>query len=319
MGRMYHISVIVFISVGVLLACRSDDRPTLKPSGLEPQTTVSLRSGDITAVFVDNSAYGPHHRAGYNGIAELYHTAQDSSLFVPAYAGYNIEHYFGGDSLSQLFEPRRHPMELYQSGEQEVLLYQPPTSISGVETLTRFELEPPHYIDVTFQCIFHSDDIFQHGYAGIFWASYINAPADRHIYFLGREKGADPEKWISAFSEKHGLRSTHLLEQDDSPLFFAENFNVVLAAHFSEYRFTRPFYFGRFHNMAYALLFDSPERIRFSQSPTGGGDRNPAWDFQFIIREYQLEKIYTYNARIVYKPFQSREDVRREYEGVEGT
>ncbi|HKJ67845.1 MAG TPA: hypothetical protein VKA68_07795 [bacterium] len=311
---MCCISVIVLVFVSLSVACGGDDGQTLKPSGLEPQTAVTLRTGDITAVFVDNSAFGPHHRAGYNGIAELYHTEQDSSLFVPAYAGYNIEHYFGGDSLQELFEPRRHPMELYRSGDQEVLLYQPPTPVSGVESLTRFVLEPPHYIDVTFRCVFHSEDIFQHGYAGIFWASYINAPADRHIYFPGHPEGDEEETWIRAFSEKHGVRSTHRWEQDDSPLFFAENFNVVLASHFSEYRFTRPFYFGRFHNMAYALLFDSRERIRFSQSPTGGGDRNPAWDFQLIVRDYQLENIYSYHARIVYKPFISREDIRREYE-----
>ena len=52
--------------------------------------------------------------------------------------------------------------------------------------------------------------------------------------------------------------------------------------------------------------------IRFSQSPTGGGDRNPAWDFQFIIRSFEINKDYSYRARIVYKPFLSPEDVMNE-------
>jgi len=48
---------------------------------------VVLQAGDLRAVIVNNNAFGDRHRAGYSGIAALYHAAQDSSPFVPEYSG----------------------------------------------------------------------------------------------------------------------------------------------------------------------------------------------------------------------------------------
>ena len=282
--------------------------------GRQPLRTVAMGNDELSVVLVDNSSFGENHRAGYNGIAELRHIEQDSSIFVPFYAGFNLEHIFGGDSLPVLFEPRKHEMRLFRLSERRALLYQPPTPLSHVESWTVFELVEPHYIDVTFECRIHSDDFFRHGYAGLFWASYIHAPEDKKIYFLGHEKGADSTRWIAAFSEKHGVKSTHRWARDTTLVYFAPNFNATLASHFSDYVFEYPFYFGRFHNMVLAYMFDPPEGIRFSQSPTGGGKTNPAWDFQFIIPHFKPGEIYSFRARIVYKPFVSMEDVRREYE-----
>ena len=121
----------------------------LRPQNLAPQNTLGIEKGDLKLRIVNNMPYGPDHRAGYNGISNLNHPAQDSTPFVPFYAGFNLEHIFGGDSLIQLFEPRRHPMVLSQSGENEVLLYQTPTPLSGLERLTSFNLVAPHYIDKT--------------------------------------------------------------------------------------------------------------------------------------------------------------------------
>ena len=276
---------------------------------------VTLKVGDITATFIDNSAFGEQHRAGYNGIAELRHSAQESTLFVPLYAGFNIEHIFGGDSLIELFEPRRHPVELERLSDTQVQLHQPETPLSHVESWTTFTLTPPHYIDVDFRCIFHSTEFFKHGYAGIFWASYINAPPDRKIYFLGHKKEHHEREWITAWSPEHGLNSTHRSENDAFHMFVAPNFNVVLAKGMSDYRWREPFYYGRFHNMVFAYMFAVPpnEIIRFSQSPTGGGEKNPAWDFHLLIPDVMINKPYTFSARLVYKEFISAEDIAAEY------
>jgi len=80
-----------------------------KAVGLNEENVVIIENGNLKVVFVDNEAFGTVHRAGYNGIAELYHRANASAIFVPQYAGFNLEHVFGGDSLAQLFEPRLHP------------------------------------------------------------------------------------------------------------------------------------------------------------------------------------------------------------------
>ena len=309
-SRIFLFSIVLLFLTSY---CSRHARPTLNPALTQPQKTVALSAGDLRVVFVDNSAYGSTHRAGYNGIAELRHSGQDSSVFVPFYAGFNLEHVFGGDSLKELFEPRRNPMLLYKISDRQVALYQPETPLSHVESLTTFELVQPHYIDVTFQCIIHSKEFFKHNYAGLFWASYIHAPEDKHIYFWGRKKDESTDQWVSAFSKKHGVKSTHLYENDKENIYFAPNFNATLASHFSDYVYSEPFYFGRFHNMALAYLFDRAQGIRFSQSPTGGGAKNPAWDFQFIIPNFKVGKVYSFKARVVYKPFAGAEDIMAEY------
>ena len=295
-------------------SCSEKKNKTLKPEGYESENVLSVENGDLKAIFVDNSEIKPHHRAGYNGIAQLYHAREDSGIFVPAYAGFNLEHIFGGDSLVQLFEPRLHPMELYRKSESEVLLYQAPTPLSSVESLTSFTVVSPHYIDVTFECIFHDTSFFSHDYAGLFWASYIDNPPDKKIYFKGHiEPASDSIVWIAAWSDKHGDSSTHKAADGEHDFYFADNFNARLASNFSAYRYAEPYFFGRYKGMVLAFLLDGPDVIRFSQSPTGGGGRNPAWDFQYLIPSPELGKKYSFKARIIYKPFVNENDIAEEY------
>ena len=76
-----HALIFIMVTCGFLtLYCSSKKIIRLKPEQLLPQKTVSLSNANIKAVFVDNSAYGEVHRAGYNGISELSHTAQDSFI-----------------------------------------------------------------------------------------------------------------------------------------------------------------------------------------------------------------------------------------------
>jgi hypothetical protein len=283
--------------------------------GLTDSSTspITLSAGDLTATFADNTAYGEHHRARYNGISELRHASATDNLFVPAYAGFNLEHFFGGDFLEELFEPREHPMVLTQVDDRTVKLYQPPPPRSKVETSTLFTLVPPHYIDVEVDIILHDLSPFQHGYAGLFWASYIHQPEDMKIYFWGLENGEGDPTWVAASTPKHGVLSSHLHVEDDYQAYYAENFNTTLASNFSEHRYLEPFYYGLSGDMVYAIFFDRTEGIRFSQSPSGGGEGNPAWDHHLLIPDPQVAKIYTYRARLMYKPFKGGEDVREEF------
>ena len=73
--------------------------------------------------------------------------------------------------------------------------------------------------------------------------------------------------------------------------------------------------------MTLLFMFDADERFRMSHSPNGGGrddglnTTRPAWDFQFIIPEFDVEAKYGFSARMVYGPRMSREKVMGEYEG----
>ena len=305
---------VLMAAIVLLTSCPGGETSSLKPKGYESENILTVETGDLKGVFVDNTEIKPDHRPGYNGIAQLYHKRQDSGIFVPAFAGFNLEHIFGGDSLHQVFEPRRHPMTLYRKTENAVMLHQSPTPLSRVESLTTFEMVAPHYVDITFSCLLHSKDFFQHDYAGFFWASYIQSPPDRKIYFLGvAENETTSPSWIGAWSEVHGVASTHRSLGDDHDFFFDDNLSPRLASHFSSYRYTEPYFFGRYGDMVLAFMFDSREVIRFSQSPTGGGGLNPAWDFQYLIPSPQEGKRYSFKARIIYKPFISENDVVEEY------
>jgi len=275
---------------------------------------ITIQAGDLTATFADNEAYGPVHSQKYNGISELRHVSATDNLFVPDYAGFNLEHFFGGDLLEELFEPRLCPMVLTQLDARSVRLHQAPTPISKVESETVFTVVPPHFIDVEVKVVFHDLAEFSHGYAGVFWASYINLPEDRHIYFFGTSPDNPEPHWISAFSEKHGVKSTHLHVDDTFQPYFAPDFNAVLASHFSDYRYVEPFYYGRRGDMVYAIFFDRTEGIRFSQSPTGGGHTNPAWDHQLVVPDPKIGTPYSYRARLMYKPWVSNEDVRETFQ-----
>jgi hypothetical protein len=235
------------------------------------------------------------------------------------YAGFNLEHIFSGDSMADKFEPRRHPMTLTRIDQNTVELHQSATPVSNLESWTRFVLQPPHYLDVEFRCQAHPSDYFAHGYIGLFWASYINAPEDKHIYFWGNSTQDPSPRWISAFSESHGSKSTHRSAQDSRTLFFADNFSTqFLARDYSDFRFLKPVYYGRFRNMVLVYMFDNDPDVRFSQSPTGGGPLNPAWDFQFIIQPFKFDTTYSFKSRIVYKPFVSATDVIEEFEKWSG-
>jgi hypothetical protein len=279
---------------------------------------VRLAAGDLEIVVADNAAWPPHHRAGYNGLASLTHTAEPRNLFVPAYAGLNLEHILGGaetrDGPDPLFEPRQCPIELRRVGDLRVEMHQPPTSHKGLESAMRFTLVPPHYVDVVYECI-PRRATFERGYAIVFWASYIHAPPDKAIHFLGREEGeAAGERWITAVSPAHGQLSTHRWVSDPDSPPPVPNHPLTLVFHFSKYRYTRPFYYGRFHDMVYQIQFDDPARVRLSQSPTGGGETNPAWDWQFLIRDCRVGHLYRLRARVVYKKFVSEADCLAEDE-----
>ena len=68
--------------------------------------------------------------------------------------------------------------------------------------------------------------------------------------------------------------------------------------------------------MAFGQAFSSADAVRFSQSPSGGGEGNPAWDFQLIVPEAKVNEEIRLRMRLVYKPWKGREDVLSEVRAV---
>ncbi|MCI0541353.1 MAG: hypothetical protein L0Z50_39650 [Verrucomicrobiales bacterium] len=276
----------------------------------------TFQAGDLTAVIGDNAAYADR-RPGYNGLHRLVHrTKPDPSLF--GIAGLNLEHIFDGDKdlldlagdRKVFFEPRHHPMELRKLSPLEAELYQSPTPTFFLESWTRFKLAPPHAIDFTFRCQAHQH-VFRHGYIGLFWASYINAPENKSVYFK------DPKGWVQLCTQEHNNQSTVRHVDDKRELAFIPVREQTLYKNFSPLRFAEPFFYGYFGAAhVFVLMFDRAEGIRFSHSPSSGGAPsfpNPAWDFQFIIPQYEVLQNYGFRARAVYRERCSREEIEREY------
>lgn len=274
---------------------------------------VELKRSAVTAIVVDNEAIDvvqlPKHRAGYNGVASLTHKSRSENLFVPSIAGLNYEHIHDGTLAvdKERFEPRRSPMQLRVIDDFTVEVYQPPTPNWKLESCGRYRLLSDGTIEYTFECIPRAKT-FQQGYIGLFWASYIHNPQDRAINFVGRS--ADDESkssdWIKALSPRHGVDSTHPPAGPLPDLNVNPKFSLTLVNHPSKVVYTKPWYFGVSHEMAYALIFRSRDRIWFAQSPTGGGAANPAWDFQWFIPDYKVDEAYGFVMRAVYVPFQDR-------------
>ena len=78
--------------------------------------------------------------------------------------------------------------------------------------------------------------------------------------------------------------------------------------------------------MAYAQIFRSQDNIRLSQSPSGGGNGNPAWDFQYFIPDPKVGRRYQIVMRVLYTPLtqkvpteQAHENARKDIKQVSFT
>jgi hypothetical protein len=271
----------------------------------------TFQAGDLTAVIGDNEAYDGR-RPGYNGIHRLVHRSRPESLF--GIAGLNHEHIFDGRQElvadpKVYFEPRNAPLTLTRISETEAELHQPPTPTFFLESWTRFKLVAPHYIDFTYRCKPHQH-AFRNGYIGLFWASYIEAPENKAIYFR------DDKGWVQYCTQRHNDESTVRHVDDRLALAIEAGGRDTLYRNYSPLRFAEPFYYGLAGTHVYALMFDRTEGIRFSHSPSSGGPPshpNPAWDWQFIVPRYDVLQEYGYRARVVYREKCSREEIQREF------
>ena len=276
---------------------------------------VVLQRGPVTAIIVDNAAVDvpelPAHRAGYNGVASLTHRDRPANLFVPSIAGLNFEHIHDGTAagLVEKFEPRKFPMQLRVVDSHTVELYQPPTGNWQLESCGRYELLDDGCIEYTFECIPRAD-AYRQGFIGLFWASYIHRPEDKAIHFPGiiRGKGAQTS-WIRAETPMHGVDSTHPPADYAHEIAVDDDFPLTLVNHPSKYVHTEPWYYGVSHSMALVQMFRDRDQIWLAQSPSGGGNGNPAWDFQWFIPNYRMNEAYGFQMRAAYLPFESHEQV----------
>jgi hypothetical protein len=285
---------------------------------------IVIRRGPVEIIVLDNDAEQserlPEHRRGYSGVAAIRHDVQPRGsdmqarrLFVPFYAGLNFEHIHDGTTQERdiLFEPRVSPNRLRRVDDFTVELYQPPTATWGVESCQRYELLEDGTIQLTIEVIPRKAS-FHYGYMGLFWASYIHRPESTDIFFRGiAEPTHDASGWIRGVTPAHGTRSTHLGSGDERVFKHDRDFPLTLAFNNSPHRFSEPWYYGVSHGMAFVQMFRPADQVRLTQSPSGGGDDNPAWDFQYFVDDVKVGRLYRFVMRATYLPYESTEQVGR--------
>ncbi len=289
--------------------------------------TARINNGFLQAVVADNESYGTDHRPGYNGVSELRLAySAKKSLFVPLYAGLNFEHILSGDSTSyawHIFEPRGAPMQLILAGTNRVELLQSRTENWPLRSRLIYEFREDA-IDFTYSGTPLRDIWKKHGYIGVFFASYINAPEDLSIQFIGRSRpgrGNSRPRWIKHVPPSHGLEACHRPAGSNWEPTFDTGFPITLASGLSDYEYVYPFYFGRFGEDVLVMMFDTLTpggELRFAHSPSGGGKGNPAWDFLYFHRDYAVTREFHFRARAVYRKFKDVDDVVRIYEQWSG-
>lgn len=276
----------------------------------------SFEVSGLRCLIGNNTSTGDH-RPGYNGLFALTAPGLADSVYVPAYAGLNLEHYFDARQRSEdpaeFFEPRYASMTFRRIDARTAELHQPPTPLYGVESWTRFTLEEPHYIDVEFRCVPRQIE-FAGGWFGVFWASYMNGPANKSIYFLAEGSTLDAPRWLQFCTQQHNHASTVRPAGDALDLPMPDSADTLFNS-FSPLRYGEPFYYGLIGDHVLIYIFEPNPGLRFAHSPSGGGptadgtDTNPAWDFQLIVPEPEAGREYVLRWRTVLKPFAGRDDV----------
>jgi hypothetical protein len=276
-----------------------------------------MQRNGVVAIVVDNAANAivtssvaadelKTHRAGYSGLGYLGRVDEGRNLFVPTYAGLNYEHIHDGDTrnLIEKFEPRRFPLELRVVDQYTVELYQAPTGNFHLESCGRYAMLADGTIEYTFECI-PRKKTFTRDFIGLFWASYIHQPGDKAIHIRGRnaDDSDGPTRWIKAITPKHGELAGHApAGRPELPEIDAE-FPLTLVNHPSRYVATEPWYFGVSGDHAYVQMFRERDNIWIVQSPSGGGDGNPAWDFQWFSSQARVDHVYGFKMRAAYLPY----------------
>jgi len=293
---------------------------------------ISVSGGGFTGSLIEDTP-GPYCIG--SGFRPLVHSAFPSqNIYRDEAIGLNFEHVLNGvaaDVDRNRFTPRTDTKSLQAHSDGEVsVLHRAEDSTWGIESSMRYELREANAVDMTFS-VTKREDRFQLGYVAFMWASYMNRTRERRIHFYG--ECDERERWLS-FGDQltdDGAFETGTVSAVGVPdLPYEQGADTLNLVENPRKKFLLPFYYGLVDGdgdlgttndtMVYVMMFDQTESIRFAmwnfiRDAEGKPDpHSPAWDWHFVIREPVVDRSYGYRARMLYKPFVSRDDVRFEYE-----
>lgn len=288
-----------------------------------------LKSKSWEGRLLDNAAQRDRQGEGFNPLRHIDYPGEN--LFDGAWVGLNFEHVFNGmaaDKDLSMFTPRRDPNVLeVLSPTSAAISWPAETSSWQLDCRMAYTLTDENAVDIEFTAVPRADR-FGLGYCAMMWASYMNHTRDRKIHFHGRN--GEQEGWLS-FGEdtKEGFETGTVRHADAAPLPYEEEAQLLNLIEHPEKTFLEPFYYGLVDGdgdmattedtMAYVMMFDQQAPIRFamwnfSRNAEGEPDAHaPAWDWQYVIHDPEIGKMYGYRARMVYVPFTGADAIRTLY------
>lgn len=297
--------------------------------GKRGKQSIEISNEYFTGVLHNNESNRERQGSGFNPLS--YYLYPNQNLFHDDAVGLNFEHIMNGaakDAEICMFTPRKDACSLQQHSEYSAsIIHKAENSTWNIDSEIIYIFSGEHTIDIEFKVILR-EDRFPLGYVAFMWASYMNCTLDRRIYFIGTNKGE--EGWV-AFGEdtEEGFETGTIACDGVVDLAYEKDTKTLNIIENPKKRFTLPFYYGLAHGsgqinsqqdtMVYIMMFDQKESIRFAmwnfiKDSNGMPDtHSPAWDWQYVIRQPEINREYGYRARVVYKPFKGREDVKTDY------
>jgi len=241
--------------------------------------------------------------------------------------GLNFEHIFNGAAAQKdisMFTPRQDACEVESLGDHRYQLNWPAQGSQwGVGATMLYDLSEENQIDLSFQCQL-TRAVSPHGYLAMMWASYMHRTVDRSIKFWGVHNGQTG--WVLLGEDKQqGFETGTIAYKEAEPLAHDPEAQLLNLVEYSDKFFITPFYYGLLQDpssedpLLYMVLFDQADTIRFAmwnfiQNEAGQADpHSPAWDWQFVIPQPELNQTYGYRARIVIEPFKGEAQLWRHY------
>lgn len=273
---------------------------------------LTITTHDLTIEFGDNAAT-PSRSPGMNGI-QARHRLAAGDTFAPQLVGLNYELIFDGhcNDHDLNFEPRRAPCALTPLADGTgVELHWPPTPHWGLEARITLRAVEPDMVDAEY-AFTPTRRSAAGNLLGVFFANYMNQPPDLAHRFFGREADG-PERTLRHASPEHGVLSTHRRAGEPAYPPMGDVAAAWMYASFSDVVFTRPYFWGAVQGVTAVWMFDPAEGLRLAHSPTGGGEGNPAWDYIFLMYDYEVGRTYRWRSRLILRPLA---DAEAEVEGL---
>ena len=311
------------------------------------ETPDSMRSAELHGGALSGELFASEREpqnaccsAEQNGFRSLRHARfPDRNIFTTV--GLNFQHLLSGrakywefNGYMGNFAPRREPSTLRVHSQNSAgLFWAAANSRWNANSEMTFTLGNENCVDLEFRTALET--VPEVEYLVYMWASYLRDVKDmamrfwgvRNLEMWGSEWGSGAVGWarLDEWKAPNPVDSRHgIVQYLGTPTLAYDDGIPPLNLQSYEYcAFLLPFFFGVVDgdrdpataddDMAYIMMFDQADHIRFAMWDFSENPRTPVWDWQYVLCNPRPAMTYGYRARLVYKPYMGLADVTAEY------